>query len=106
MCTVNIDRVRYLYYLFCLPYHTTNITPHYIAELDIQSLTRNTNNIDVLISLDILLIDEFYKLSYQSIVLPNKLLQQISNTNIYLCDPIIIFMMNHIQIKYFIAHPF
>ena len=71
-----------------------------------KMIMRNTKNIGIIIYLDVLCIDDLSRLSSQTIAAIDIILFQISNININLGDFLIIFTMDHAQIKLFNAHPF
>ena len=65
-----------------------------------------SKNLDIQISLEIICVDELGKILSQDIVLLDAILIQIRNTQIYFCVLLIIFTMNHTQIKPFDACTF
>ena len=84
VCTVNTYG-GYTFILYvCFNFIRIKRNSHQIVEISIQRLVRNQKNIDIIISLDILFIDDFVEISYQYILLLYMILSRISNMNIYL----------------------
>ena len=101
---INLGGIHY-HKLFCLPIGR-NLNVQRKAELAILKLLRNPKQLNLLLSLDVLICDELGQTSAEFWATIDIILRRIRNTNIYLGGVLIIGTIDHTQIQPIEGRPF
>ena len=93
-------------HMFCLPFDNKDVSPYWIAELDITIIKCFPEKVNMLLILDVLFLDEIGQLPVEVLSTLDIILQRVRNTDIFMGGVIIISTMDHTQLQPINGIPF